>query len=76
MRRTIAGPEIGAKDSPIRGVGELKCKTTVANMDSNVRYLPAKALEKGDLSYTNVKTVFPFPPTRAPRSTVALSAPR
>src|SRR4029077_16738960 len=46
------------KDSPIRGVAELKGKKVALNKGSNVHYLLVKALEKAGLSYADVTPVF------------------
>ena len=46
------------KDSPLKGVGDLKGKKVALNKGSNVHYLLVKALENAGLKYTDVTPVF------------------
>jgi sulfonate transport system substrate-binding protein len=46
------------KDSPIRGVAELKGKKVALNKGSNVHYLLVKALEKAGVRYADITPVF------------------
>jgi len=46
------------RDSPIRGVAELKGKKVALNKGSNVHYLLVKALEKAGLAYSDITPVF------------------
>ena len=49
------------KDSPIKGVADLKGKKIALNKGSNVHYLLVRALEKAGLKYADVEVVF-LPP--------------
>lgn len=49
------------KDSPIRSLADLKGRTVAVAKGSNAHYLLVKALEKGGVSYGDVKVVFLAP---------------
>ncbi|MDK1493926.1 sulfonate ABC transporter substrate-binding protein [Sinorhizobium sp. 7-81] len=63
-----AAPEAEAiivpKDSPLKGVADLKGKKVALNKGSNVHYLLVKALEKAGLSYSDIDVSF-LPPADA-----------
>jgi sulfonate transport system substrate-binding protein len=52
------------KDSPLKGIADLKGKRIALNKGSNVHYLLVKLLEKHNLKYTDVTPVF-LPPADA-----------
>ncbi|WP_331375224.1 sulfonate ABC transporter substrate-binding protein [Sinorhizobium chiapasense] len=52
------------KDSPLKGVADLKGKKVALNKGSNVHYLLVKALEKAGLSYSDIDVSF-LPPADA-----------
>jgi sulfonate transport system substrate-binding protein len=52
------------KDSPLKTVADLKGKKVVLNKGSNVHFLLVKALEKANVKYSEIQTVF-LPPADA-----------
>jgi len=52
------------KDSPLKTVADLKGKKVVLNKGSNVHFLLVKALEKANIKYSEIQTVF-LPPADA-----------
>jgi sulfonate transport system substrate-binding protein len=49
------------KDSPIRGIRDLKGKKVALNKGSNVHYLLVRALEKAGLTYSDIQPVYLAP---------------
>jgi sulfonate transport system substrate-binding protein len=49
------------KDSPIKSVAELKGRRVALNKGSNVHFLLVKALEKANVKYSEIQTVFLAP---------------
>src|ERR1700752_927889 len=52
---------LGAQDSPLKSVAELRGKKVAFNKGSNVHYLLVRALENAGLKYTDIQPVYLAP---------------